>query len=135
LTNNQIRYQNRNSANLALVILVLLVLGCSCQKLGDIVNNASEKESNTHSNSTPPPRSESSNDEHALTMANYEKIKTGMLRSDVEDLLGGKGTEVSSSSGGGMTFTVVKWEGADFKSIILTFRNDKVMAKTQVGLK
>lgn len=58
-----------------------------------------------------------------------------MSRSDVETLLGGKGTQVSSSTGGGVTFEVHKWETKDYKTIIITFKNDKVMTKTQVGLK
>jgi hypothetical protein len=58
-----------------------------------------------------------------------------MPRSEVESILGGKGTEISSSTGGGMRFSVNKWEGEKFKSIILSFKNDKIMTKSQVGLK
>lgn len=58
-----------------------------------------------------------------------------MPRADVENTLGGKGTEISSSTGGGVRFSVNKWEGEGFQSIILSFRNDKVMSKSQVGLK
>lgn len=68
-------------------------------------------------------------------MEKYNKIKVGMPRPDVENTLGGKGTEISSSVGGGVRFSVNKWEGDKFKSIILSFRNDKVMSKSQVGLK
>lgn len=67
-------------------------------------------------------------------MDNYNRLKTGMPRAEVENILGGKGSEVSSSSGGGMRFSVNKWEGENFRSIILTFRNDKIMSKLQVGL-
>ncbi len=69
-----------------------------------------------------------------VTMANYERLRNGMSRSEVEIILGGKGTELSSSSGGGMNFAVIQWEKEDFKSIIVTFQNDKIMSKTQVGL-
>lgn len=69
-----------------------------------------------------------------VTLENYEKLKIDMERSEVEGILGGKGVEISSSKGGGMTFSVNKWEGDNFKSIILTFKNDKIMTKTQVGL-
>ncbi len=58
-----------------------------------------------------------------------------MARAEVENTLGGKGTEISSSMGGGVKFSVNKWEGERFQSIILSFRNDKVMTKSQVGLK
>lgn len=68
-------------------------------------------------------------------MEKYNRLKVGMPRSEVENTLGGKGTEISSSVGGGVRFSVNKWEGEKFQSIILSFRNDKVMSKSQVGLK
>ena len=72
--------------------------------------------------------------ESYLTLDNYNRLKLDMDRSEVESILGGKGVEISSSNGGGMRFSVNKWEGDNFKSIILTFKNDKIMTKTQVGL-
>ncbi len=69
-----------------------------------------------------------------ITMENFNKIKTGMSRADVETLLGGKGKQISSSSGGGVTYTVDQWEGKDYDSIILSFDNDKVSFKSQAGL-
>ena len=68
-------------------------------------------------------------------MDKYDQIKIGSPRSDIERILGGKGTEISSSKGGSMSFSVNKWEGEKYKSIILSFKNDKVMSKSQVGLK
>ncbi len=73
--------------------------------------------------------------DYDVTMAKYNQISIGTSRSDVERLLGGKGTEISSSEGGGMRFSVNKWEGKNYKSIILTFKNDKVMSRSQVSLK
>jgi hypothetical protein len=70
-----------------------------------------------------------------LTLENYNRLKNGMERSEVESILGGKGEEISDTSGGGMRFTVVQWEDEDFTSIIVTFKNNKIMTKTQVGLK
>lgn len=69
-----------------------------------------------------------------LTLENYNRLKMDMDRAEVETILGGKGVEISSSNAGGMRFSVNKWEGDNFKSIILTFKNDKIMTKTQVGL-
>lgn len=68
-------------------------------------------------------------------MDEYNQLSIGQARSDVQRILGGKGTEISSSVGGGVRFSVNKWEGEKFKSIILSFRNDKIMTKSQVGLK
>ena len=140
IRNSTRQYRSVHAANLAIIVLVLLVLGCSCQKFGDLLRKKSpESNSPTRTNSTPQPEStptnETSGEDYHLTLATYEKIKIGMPRSAVEELLGGKGTEVSSSSGGGLHFTVNKWEGEDFRSIILTFKNDKVMTKSQVALK
>jgi hypothetical protein len=68
-------------------------------------------------------------------MAKYNQLSVGQARSEVERILGGKGEEISRSKGGGVSFSVNKWEGDDFKSIILSFKNDKIMSKSQVGLK
>ena len=124
-----------HAGNLAFVILLFLVLGCSCQKLGEMINKAAETKPETPPNSSTPSKSNTPTGEYDLTMAKYDQIKIGTPRSEVERILGGKGTEVSSSSGGGMRFSVNKWEGDDFKSIILSFKNDKVMTRSQVGLK
>jgi hypothetical protein len=138
---NRYRLKTRNTANLALVILAFLVLGCSCQKFAEMLTNKAAKgpppSSQTNSPSSPPspPDDGSNSGEYDLTMAKYDQIKIGTPRSEVERILGGKGTEISSSSGGGMRFSVNKWEGSDFKSIILSFKNDKVMTRSQVGLK
>ena len=69
-----------------------------------------------------------------ITMENFNKIKTGMSRADVEALLGGKGKQISSTTGGGITYTVDQWEGENYDSIILSFDNDKVSFKSQAGL-
>ncbi len=130
----------KNSLNLILGILLLLVIGCSCQKIRELSEKAQNK-------STPAPTpvfantsgsalSKSSIAENAtLKMAQYNQIKEGMPKSDVEKIVGSKGTEISSSSGGGFTFSVFQWKDKDYSSITLTFKNDKVMTKSQYGLK
>ena len=102
----------KNSLNLAVAVLLLTVLGCACPKLSDMLNKRS---------STPPPAatptspssspSTSSKGDYDVTMGKYDQIKIGMARSDVERTLGGKGTEISNSVGGGVRFSVNKWEG------------------------
>jgi hypothetical protein len=120
-----------NGGNLAIVILVLLVLGCSCQKFADLVNKADEPP--PASGSTPSQKNTATG-QYDVTRAKYDKIKTGMSSSDVEDLLGGRGREVTTTKGGGKTFRVQAWDGEDFKTIIVTFQNDKVLTKTEAGL-
>ena len=131
----------RNSLNLALTVLFLVVLGCSCPKINDLIKK-SENAPPPSPAATPyspqtqgTPAKSSTTSSGDLTIDKYNQIKTNMPRSDVESLLGGKGTQVSSSTGGGVTFEVHKWETSNYKTIIITFRNDKVMTKTQVGLK
>ena len=58
-----------------------------------------------------PWRNSSTEDEYDISMAKYNQLSIGMARSEVERILGGKGTEISSSTGGGMSFSVNKWEG------------------------
>lgn len=130
----------KNSLNFGFVILLFVILGCSCPKLDELKqgrNTSAPVSTPVSSNSASTPTTNQSPENSAanLTMAKYEQIKTNMKKSEVESILGGKGTEVSSSSGGGMTFSVYKWEGENYASIILTFKNDKVMSKSQYGLK
>ena len=126
----------KNSLNLCLVFLLLVVLGCSCPSKLKELSEKRDPPSRTNSVTTSTPSSTpSTQGEYSLSMDKYNKIKVGMPRSEVENTLGGKGTEISSSAGGGMRFSVNKWEGEKFQSIILSFKNDKVMSKSQVGLK
>ncbi|MEP6946840.1 MAG: hypothetical protein ABJA02_13045 [Acidobacteriota bacterium] len=131
----------KNSLNLCIAIVVLVVLGCSCPaKLKELANKRDAPPPratpvSTSPSSTSTPSKNENEGDYDLTMDKYEKISIGTPRTDVERILGGKGTEISSSTGGGMRFTVNKWEGDNFKSVILSFKNDKVMTKSQVGLK
>ncbi|HTK37793.1 MAG TPA: hypothetical protein VL325_04815 [Pyrinomonadaceae bacterium] len=130
----------KNSLNLALTVLFLAVLGCSCPKINDLIKKSENAPPPTPAATPFSPQSQSTPARSStpatgdLTLDKYNQIKTNMPRSDVETLLGGKGTQVSSSTGGGVTFEVHKWATPDYKTIIITFRNDKVMTKTQVGL-
>ena len=128
-----------NASNLGFVVLLLAVVACSCPKLDELTkkgNTSSPSLSNTNSssNSNSSASTKIKSGDYDLTMEKYNQLKMSMPRSEVEDILGGKGTEVSDSTGGGVRYTVVKWEGDDFNSIILTFKNDKIMTKSQVGL-
>ena len=127
----------KNTLNLCLALLFLVVLGCSCpSKLKELANKDSSQPSTpTPSTSYTPSSTPTSKGEYDISMEKYDKIKIGMPRSEVENTLGGKGTEISSSVGGGIKFSVNKWEGERYKSIILSFKSDKVMSKSQVGLK
>ena len=130
----------KNSLNLVICILLLLVIGCSCEKLREISQKAQNESmpvpTPISANTSSSPLSSPSNTETSeLKMEQYQKIKEGMPKSEVDQILGSKGTEISSSSGGGFTFSVYQWKSEEFSSITLTFKNDKVMTKSQYGLK
>lgn len=123
----------KSSLNLCLICLLFVVLACSCPNR---LKELSEKNDSKTPRPTPSTAaSPSAKGEYELSMEKYNKIKVGMARSDVENTLGGKGTEISSTTGGRMNFSVNKWEGEGYQSIIISFKNDKVMSKSQVGLK
>lgn len=128
----------RNGLNIALITLFLVVLGCSCpSKLIEIVNKNSRvsERSTPTASSTPEGASTSATEgEYDVTMAKYNQVRIGMKRSDVERIFGGKGTEYYSGKGGGVSFTSVKWVGEKYKTILVSFRDDKVTSKSQVGL-
>ncbi len=70
-----------------------------------------------------------------ISMAKYEKIENGMSLSEVEDIIGSKGEETSSSSIGKSTYKGYRWKGEKFSFISVRFKDDKVNSKSQYGLK
>lgn len=126
----------KNSINLCFVLLGLIALGCNC---GDRLKELSKRDGPSTNRSTPTtassPESQSATKaDYDVTMDKYERVKVGMKRSDVENVMGGKGTEYYSGKGGGVSFVSVKWVGEKFKTVLVSFRNDKVTSKSQVGL-
>lgn len=128
----------KNFFNLGFIVLILVVLGCNCSKLNEFTKSkGSSTPSSTPYTSSSPTTSSTpdTTSGSSLTKAEYDQIKKGMARADVEKILGGSGEEVSSSSGGGHTYTVVKWTDSSYAYIILTFDNNKVWTTSQGGLK
>ncbi|MFM9905259.1 MAG: hypothetical protein ACKVQJ_11895 [Pyrinomonadaceae bacterium] len=126
----------KNSVNILIAFLILVVIGCSCpDKLRELANNGRTPppKPSTENTSTPPVSSTSG--EYDVTKDKFDKIKTGMKKPEVENIMGGKGTEYYSGTGGGVSFSSVKWVGAKYATVFVSFRNDKVTSKTQVGLK
>lgn len=71
-----------------------------------------------------------------LSINAYDRVKNGMSVSEVESILG-PGTEQASSEAGygeiSMSGKVLVWQDG-MRIISITFMNDQVMAKAQVGL-
>jgi hypothetical protein len=127
----------QNATNIAMLALIFVVLACGCpSKLKELARDQPPPAPSPKSDRpTPAPTRSAESGEYDLSLGKYKQIKVGAKRSDVESVLGGSGVEISSTEGGGVRFTVNKWEGDDFQSVIISFRNDKVMSKSQVGLK
>jgi len=132
----------KNLFNIGFVVLILVVLGCNCQKFKDLADEAKNSPSptpyvsNTSSSptsSSSPPSSPSSSS--GLTMAKYDQIKDGMSYKEVTDIIGKEGTEQSSSKVGSTTIKTMKWQGVDYEFIFVNFTNDKVTFKSQANLK
>ena len=71
----------------------------------------------------------------ALTMENFKKLKTGMSYKQTVEILGGEGDQMSSTEIAGRTSTTYMWSAGTFSNVTLTFQNDKLTTKFQMGLK
>lgn len=133
----------KNSINLVFAVLFFVILGCGCPRLDKLTAKKNPPNSGTpypYNAATPPPPPTPPSTPvpqtgDSLTMEQYRKLEINMPMSEVNRILGGPGTEISSSSGGGVSFSVYKWSGPNYTSIIISFKNDKIMSKSQVGLK
>ena len=129
----------KNSLNFGLVALLFVVLGCSCPFLKNL--KLDEKEDAPKPAATPfvantaTPKVKSSDKTASLTLDDYNQLKNGMSKSEVEQILGGEGEQVSSSEIGTYKIETYKWQGENFSFVIITFRNDKVFSKSQANLK
>lgn len=72
----------------------------------------------------------------APTLAQYQKIKVGMSVKEVQKILGSPGTEGSYNEIGGNKNLGMGWaDGAGIYYVTGTFVNDKLVGKSQDGLK
>ena len=84
---------------------------------------------------TPTPSSSTTPDaKNDVTKAQFDAIKVGMDRKEVEKIMGSPGEEYYRGVGGGISFVSVKWVGQKFKTIFVSYRDNKVTSTTQVGL-
>src|SRR5215203_254374 len=93
----------KNLYNFGFVALLLVVLGCNCQKLQELSNESKASPSstpyvaNTSSNPTDTSSSPTTSSSSGLTLAKFNQIKDGMSVREVNNLLGKDGVESSSS--------------------------------------
>ena len=76
-------------------------------------------------------------DEEYITMEEYNKIETGMNYKQVKKIVGSSGEVSSQVESNGYKIVIITWygDGLAGSNANVTFTNDKVTAKAQVGLK
>jgi hypothetical protein len=70
-----------------------------------------------------------------ITMAKYDRLKTGMSYHQAVEILGTEGVEVSSNELAGTKTVMYQWEAGVGANVNAMFQNDKLMQKAQFGLK
>lgn len=121
------------------VIILLIIIGSLANGGG---NNGSTpvggQATDTTKTNTPTSKKEETN-KPTITMAEFNKIQNGMSYEEVTKIIGGPG-ELTSETGtkGDQFYTAMysyKGESGLGANAILTFQDDKLMNKTQMGLK
>ena len=136
----------KNLFNFGFVALILVVLGCNCQKFKEIVDKAKETPTNTPtvSNTSSSPASSSSptsstsptkSSSGALTKAQFNELKNGLSYSEVVDILGKEGKELKTTKVGSTKISTYQFEGSDNTFIFCNFTNDKMSFKSDANLK
>lgn len=72
-----------------------------------------------------------------ITLAEYNQIKSGMSYDEVKEIIGSEGSLTSSVTFNGITIQIYTWYGNGItgSNANVTFTNDSVTGKAQVGLK
>lgn len=118
---------------LLLVIIMIATFTSGCGS----ADNSTEKstvENVTTASSETKAEVETTKEDSKVNYENFLNIKMGSSLADVESMLG-EGNEQSSSEVGGIKTAVYLWNGSSLSNVNVTFQNDEVMGKAQIGLK
>ncbi len=123
----------KNLYNIGFVVLLLVVMGCNCQRLQELAKEGKTSPSSTPivANTSTSPTSSST----SLTMDKYNQIKNGMTYQEVVNIIGKEGNETMSSGEGKYKVESYKWEGEDYQFISVVITGGKVNSKVQANLK
>jgi len=71
-----------------------------------------------------------------ITLSEFNQIKEKMSYEKVVDIIGAEGEVISETSIGGITTIMYKWENGGINgNMMAMFQNDKLINKSQFGLK
>lgn len=71
----------------------------------------------------------------AVTLAQFQKLQTGMTYAEAQKVLGSPGVEQSSGQIGDVRTAMFAWNGdGPTASMNATFQNDRLVTKAQMGL-
>jgi hypothetical protein len=106
------------------VAIALTVAGCqAAPPIQPVASKASAQPASPSATSSAP----------ALSMSQYEAIKTGMSLKEVEAIVGSPGKETFSSEIGGIKTAAYIWQGGA-SNLTVTFQGDRVTSKAQFNL-
>lgn len=129
----------KNLYNFGFIALILVVLGCNCQKLQELANEGKTSPTSTPSTTSSPSSSSTPASTDAkktgLTMDKYNQIKNGMSYDEVKSIIGSEGTQTMSSGEGKYKVESYKWDGDEYQFISVVFMGGKVNSKVQANLK
>ena len=72
---------------------------------------------------------------YELTPEKYESLKNGMTYQQVAEILGGEGSEFSSSETARFKTVIYRWQGQNGSHVLATFQNGRLVVKFQSGIK
>lgn len=74
-------------------------------------------------------------DPSRISLVQYGMLSDGMSYADAVRLLGSAGTEVSSNNIGGSQTVMYQWKSGNLAGMNATFQHDKLVSKSQFGLR
>ncbi|MCD9187366.1 MAG: DUF3862 domain-containing protein [Pyrinomonadaceae bacterium] len=125
----------KNKFNLGLIVVVLVVLGCSCPKLDELKKSQDTTAPSSTPNGTNPSATPAAKENAGISMDKYNQLKNGMSYKQAVAVMGSEGEEMSSSEIGNYKTVSYKWSGDNFQFVFAVFQNDKMLSKSQSGLK
>lgn len=135
----------KNLYNFGFVALLLVVLGCNCQRLRELTDESKATPTATpsgaantsggSSGSSPSSSPSKTSSDDGLTMAKFDQLKEGMTYNEVVEILGRNGVEKSSSRVGTTKIATYEFKGNGYEYIFCNFTNNKMTFKSQANLK